>query len=73
MPPKFKPIRIQLPVFTGPVSYAMELLVKNDFSKERPNEIIDKVIGDARDCTRNFYVEVKKYIQTAEITIEKTP
>lgn len=73
MPPKFKPIRIQLPVFTGPVSYAMELLVKNDFSKERSNEIIDRVFEDAGDSTKNFYLEVKKYIQTSEITIEKFP
>lgn len=71
MPPNFKPIRIQLPIFTGPVSYAMELLVKNDFSKERSTEGIDKVIEDAGDSTKLFYLEVKKYVQTAEITIEK--
>lgn len=71
MPPKFKPIKITFPVFTGPVSYAMELLTKNDFSKERSVDIIDRVIKDAGDSTKSFYEEVKKYIQTAEITLEK--
>ena len=71
MPPKFKPIKITFPVFTDPVSYAMELLTKHDFSKERSLNSIDSVINDAGEKTKRFYEEVRKYIQTAEITIEK--
>lgn len=71
MLPKFKPIKITFPVFTGPVSYAMELLTKNDFSKERAVASIDSVISDAGESTKFFYEEVRKYVQTAEITIEK--
>lgn len=71
MPPKLKPIKIILPVFTGPVSYACEILVNNDFNKERALSIINRRISDIQveNSTKNFYLEVKKYIETCIIEI----
>lgn len=71
MPPKIDPIQITLPVFTGPISYACEILVNNDFSKDRSLEVINKRISDieVENSTKSFYLEVKKYIETSIIKI----